>query len=82
VTFKEVRVHPKESAEGQGRSIRQVEGNNQMLPTGGAMGPKTSGSSARSKRNIIEGLKPRKRAKGKAKATEVSVENAMDTSAG
>ena len=89
MTFKEVRLHPKESAEGQARSIRQAEGNNQVPSAGGSMEAKTPGPSAKSKRSTIEGLKPRKRAKGKAKAAvpqdknneEVS-ENAMDTSAG
>ena len=53
------------------------------------MEAKTSGLSAKSKRNTIEGLKPRKRAKGKAKAAvhqdknnEEVPENAMDISAG
>lgn len=89
MTFKEVRLHPKESAEGQARSIRQAEGNNQMLHAGSSMEAKTAGPSAKSKRSTIEGLKPRKRAKGKAKATiyqdknnEEVPENAMDTSAG
>jgi hypothetical protein len=86
VTFKEVRLHPKESAEGQARSIRQAE---EMPSAGGSMEAKTSGPSAKSKRNAIEGLKPSKRAKGKAKAAvhqdksnEEVPENAMDTSAG
>ena len=91
MTFKEVRllVHPKESAEGQARSIRQAEGSNEMPSARGSMEAKTSGLSAKSKRNTIEGLKPRKRAKGKAKAgvhqdknNEEVPENAMDISAG
>ena len=89
MTFKEVRLHLKESAEGQARSIRQAEGNNQMPSAGGSMEAKASGLSAKSKRDTIEGLKPRKRAKGKAKAAvhqdknnEEVPENVMDISAG
>ena len=72
VAFKEVRLQHKESAEEQ---ARQVETNNQIPPSG------NTGSSARSKR--IEGVKPKKRTKGKAKATndrEEVPDDAMDAS--
>ena len=78
VAFKEVRLQHKESAEEQ---ARQVETNNQIPPSGNAGGLKTTGSSARSKR--IEGVKPKKRTKGKAKATndcEEVPDDAMDAS--
>ncbi len=83
VAFKEVRLQPKESAEEQAHSTRQVEVNNQIPPTGNASGLKMVGSSARSKR--IEGVKPKKCSKGKAKATndhEAVPDDAMDVSTG
>ena len=82
VAFKQVRLQPKESAEEQAHSTHQVETNNRIPPTSG---PKTEGPSATSKR--IDGVKPKKRTKGKAKATndheEVPVpHDAMDASTG
>ncbi|KAF8331001.1 hypothetical protein F5887DRAFT_999497 [Amanita rubescens] len=80
VAFKEVRLQPKENAKEQAHSTRQVEANNQIPLSSGL---KTAGSSGRSKR--IEGIKPKKRTKGKAKATndhEEVPDDAMDASAG
>ena len=80
VAFKEVRLQPKESAEEQGHSTQKVEANNQIPPSSGL---KKGGSSARSKRR--EDVKPKKRTKGKARATndhEEVPDDAMDASTG